>query len=75
MSLKAAHSTEYKQIIERLKKARTEANLKQSDVAKRLGKPQSYISKIEARERRVDILEIKKLANIYKKPVSFFIGE
>lgn len=57
----------------RLKRARIEAGLAQQEVASKLGKPQSYISKIESGERRLDVLEIKKFANIYKRDVSFFL--
>ena len=67
------YSKDYKEIIERLKKARLESGLAQQDVADKLGKPQSYISKIESGERRLDVAEIKKFATIYKKDVSFFI--
>ena len=70
---KSVYSKEYKEIIGRLKKARIEAGLAQQKVAERLGKPQSYISKIESGERRLDVAEIKKFAVIYKKDVSFFI--
>lgn len=73
MAFKAVHSSEYKVLLSRLKKARIDTHLKQYEVAKKLKKPQSYISKIEAGERRLDILELKKLAQTYKKPVSFFI--
>ncbi len=69
---KAVYSSEYKLILEKLKKARLDADLKQSDVAQALQKPQSYISKIESGERRLDILELKALAKLYKKPVSYF---
>ena len=67
------HSDDYQSIIKRLKEARLEANLSQQDVADKLGKPQSFISKIESGERRLDVAEIKKFASIYKKNVSFFI--
>ena len=67
------YSKDYKEIIERLKKARLESGLAQQEVADKLGKPQSYISKIESGERRLDVAEIKKFAAIYKKDVSFFI--
>ena len=67
------YSKDYKEIIERLKKARLESGFAQQDVADKLGKPQSYISKIESGERRLDVAEIKKFATIYKKDVSFFI--
>jgi len=42
-------------------------------VADKLGKPQSYISKIKSGERLLDVAEIKKSVVIYKKDVSFFI--
>jgi len=67
------YSKEYQYIIKRLKEARVEAGLKQEEVARRLEKPQSYISKIERGERRVDIAEVKLLATLYKKPIDFFV--
>ena len=45
-----------------LVEARTEAGLKQADVAERLGRPQSYISKIERGERGVDVIEFLEIA-------------
>jgi len=70
---KSVYTKDYKEIIERLKIARVEAGLAQQEVADKLGKPQSYISKIESGERRLDVAEIKKFAVIYKKDISFFI--
>ena len=70
---KSIYTKDYKDIIERLKTARIDAGLAQQEVAEKLGKPQSYISKIESGERRLDVAEIKKFANIYKKDISFFI--
>ena len=70
---KSIFSKDYQIAIERLKKARREAGLNQVQVAKKLNKPQSYVSKIECGERRIDIAELKVLAAIYKKPVSFFL--
>jgi transcriptional regulator with XRE-family HTH domain len=37
--------------------ARTEAGLTQADVAKRLKRPQSFVSKYEQGERRLDVAE------------------
>jgi len=70
---RSIYSKDYKDIIERLKTARIEAGLAQQDVADKLGKPQSYISKIESGERRLDVAEMKKFAQIYKKDISYFV--
>jgi len=71
---KSIYSKEYKNIIERLKTARLNARLKQEDVAAKLKKPQSYISKIERGERRVDAAELKELAKILKKDINYFLS-
>ena len=42
-----------------LREARISAGLRQSDVAERLGQPQSYVSKYESGERRLDVLELR----------------
>jgi len=70
---KSIYLKEYKAIIELLKKARLESGLTQVEVAKKLKKPQSFISKCEACERRIDLLELINLAKIYNKPISYFI--
>ncbi len=65
-------SSEYKAFLKKLQQARAEARLTQVDAAKKLGKPQSYVSKCESGERRIDVIELQKFAQIYKKPLSFF---
>ncbi len=60
-------------MVERLKQARQEAELKQEEVAERLGKPQSYVSKVERAERRIDPPELARFAAIYGKPLTFFV--
>lgn len=67
------YSEEYKKITEKLRSARIESGLTQEQVAEKLGKPQSYISKSEAGERRLDITELKKFAELYKKSINYFI--
>jgi transcriptional regulator with XRE-family HTH domain len=70
---KAIYSKDHKYIVEQLKKARKEAGLEQTEVAKLLGKTQSHISKVEAGQRRIDIVALKEFAKIYKKDINFFL--
>ena len=69
---KSSHTKEYASIIARLKSARIERGLSQQVVAKKMRKPQSYISKIESGERRLDVAEMKRFAEIYKQNISYF---
>ena len=64
---------EYGIIIEKLRQARLDSGLPQVEVAKKLKRPQSYVSKCEAGEQRVDILELKKFTVLYKKNLSYFL--
>ena len=70
---KDIYSKEYQEITKRLKEARQKMGLKQEEVADKLKKPQSYISKIELGEKRLDVIELKRFSKIYKKPVDYFI--
>lgn len=60
---------------EKLREAREYLALSQDEVAKSLGVPRTAISMIETGQRRVDALELKRLAEIYRRPVSHFTGE
>jgi transcriptional regulator with XRE-family HTH domain len=70
---KSIHSPQYEYIVLKLRQARREAGLKQQVVADKLGKYESYLSKIENGDRRVDILELVELATVYKKDLNFFV--
>ena len=70
---KTIYSKDHKYIVERLKTARLAAGLDQIKAAKSLGKTQSYISKIESGQRRIDIIALKEFARIYKKTTGYFL--
>jgi len=70
---KIIYSKEHKYIVEQLKKARESASLSQAEAAKILHKTQSYISKIESGQRKIDIVQLKEFVKIYKKNLDFFI--
>ena len=69
------YSNDHKFTVNQLKKARLESGLDQKAVAELIGKTQSYISKIESGQRKIDIVQLKQFASIYKKPVKYFIKE
>jgi transcriptional regulator with XRE-family HTH domain len=51
-------SKPYGELLRVLVTARRDAGLRQVDLAARLGKPQSFVSKVERGERRLDIVEL-----------------
>ncbi len=71
---RAIYTAEHKKIVERLKQARFESGLGQVEVAKKLGKAQSYLSRIGSGQRRFDVLQLKEFAKLYKRDISFFIN-
>lgn len=70
---KTIFTKEHKDIVQKLIKARKEAGLDQQEVARSMGKTQSYVSKIESGQRRIDIVQISLFAKIYKKSTNYFL--
>ncbi|MGB8275954.1 MAG: helix-turn-helix transcriptional regulator [Alphaproteobacteria bacterium] len=60
---------------ERLREARKYLGLKQEDVATYLRIPRTALGDIESGQRRVEAMELTRLAKLYKQPVSYFTGE
>ncbi len=71
----AARSGPYVAFRKRLRDARHVAGLSQAQTARRLGRPQSFVSKCESGERRVDVVELGRFAQVYGVPFAFFFGE
>lgn len=69
-----SYPEEYRALLERLRAARRAAGLTQVDVARTLGKPQSFVSKIESGERRLDPIELSRLADLYGVGVADLLG-
>lgn len=70
---KAIYSKQHKTLITRLKAARIQCGLNQIRVAKILGTTQSHISKIESGQQRLDIIQLKEFAKLYRKELIFFV--
>ncbi|MCW5956450.1 MAG: helix-turn-helix transcriptional regulator [Pyrinomonadaceae bacterium] len=64
---KSIYTKEYSLFLEQLRKAREEKGLTQTDVAERLGQTQSFVSKVERGERRLDIVELRAFCSAMKR--------
>jgi len=62
---KSLHSKAYAHFLVLLREARIKAGLTQAEAAKRFKKPQSFISKCETGERRVDVVELLEFCRVY----------
>ena len=71
--MRSLHSARYRRFLKRLRQARQQAGLTQIDVAGALRRPQSFVSKCESGERRVDVIELEDFAKLYRKTLSFFL--
>ena len=58
--MKSIYDEDYIEIITRLRIIRTGMNITQFDLANKMGKTQSFVSKIETCERRLDVIEFLK---------------
>lgn len=68
-----AHSTRYRRFLALLRQARLDAGLTQNQVASALGTHQSFVSKCESGERRVDVIELERFARVYRRPITDFL--
>lgn len=66
---------ERRRLCERLRQAREYLKLSQDEVARYLGIPRTALTNIESGQRRIDAIELKRLADLYRQPVSHFTGE
>ena len=60
--MKSVFTKEYECAVAALTIARKNAGLTQKQLAARLRKPQSFVSKYERRERRLDVVEFVRVA-------------
>ena len=73
--LKFVGSAEQSILQNLLKRFRTDANLKQSELAEILKQSQSFVSKYESGERRLDLLELWQICQALNITLSEFVAE
>jgi transcriptional regulator with XRE-family HTH domain len=75
MTLKQKQESEEARLLRtRLRETREYLNLAQDFVAKQAGLHRSALADIERGERKVDSLELARLARVYRYPVEYFYG-
>lgn len=55
------HTPEHRRLVQLLRQLREEAGLRQGELAERLDRPQSFVSKYESGERRIDLIELRDI--------------
>lgn len=60
----SVYSTEYQLVIKTLRDARIEKGITQTKLAEALGRPQSFIAKVENGERKLDVVEFAVMARL-----------
>jgi transcriptional regulator with XRE-family HTH domain len=70
---KSLKSAKYARFVELLVAVRHKAGIRQQALAKKLGRPQSFIAKYEGGERRIDVVEFVEIARaLGAEPVKLF---
>jgi transcriptional regulator with XRE-family HTH domain len=72
---KSLNSKEHKILLEMLYQLRVSSGLRQSDLADLIKVPQSFISKIESGERRLDFIELREILKYFNTNLIEFVTE
>ena len=71
----ADDEAERRQLGERLRDARKYVGLSQEEAAAILKMPRTAVTELESGQRKVEALELKRMAELYRQPASYFTGE
>lgn len=70
---KSTFTHDYQVLTELLRAVRQEAGVTQAELAERLGETQSYVSKVERGERRLDVVQLRWFCGALAMPLKVFI--
>ena len=71
-SSKALQTARYRAFLDRLRRGREDAGLTQAQLARAVRRSQTWVSKCELGERRVDFVELEDIAEALGKPLDWF---
>jgi DNA-binding XRE family transcriptional regulator len=72
---KSTHAPEYHVLIGMLRETRTAAGVTQVDMAQRLGITQSFVSKLERGELRLDFIQVRQYCQVVGVPFATFVRQ
>jgi transcriptional regulator with XRE-family HTH domain len=72
---KTIYSREYAVVLRLLRAARDKAGITQVELAEKLGLTQSFVSKIERGDRRLDIVQLRTVCKVLGLPLLEFIEQ
>lgn len=72
---KSISSRHYAHFLETLREAREKAGVSQEELAARLGETQSFVSKCERGERRMDIVELREFCKAMGLTLDTFVRQ
>jgi transcriptional regulator with XRE-family HTH domain len=70
---KSLYSADYEHFLQVLRETREAVGLSQMQAARKMGRLQSFVSKCESGERRVDIIELRKFCEAYEISTARFL--
>lgn len=68
-----ANLAEKKRFLSLVRQMRIDAGLRQADLARKLGEPQSFVSRYESGDRRLDVLELRQICGVLGVSLADFI--
>ncbi|HET9136422.1 MAG TPA: helix-turn-helix transcriptional regulator [Candidatus Kapabacteria bacterium] len=72
---KSIHKKDYKILLDFIYQLRAASGMRQIDLAKKLKSQQSFVSKVETGERRIDLIELKDLCKALGTNLIDFVME
>jgi transcriptional regulator with XRE-family HTH domain len=70
---KSIHSARYAVFLKMLKKARQDAGITQEELARQIGETQTFVSKCERGERRIDVVELQTFCRAFGVSLNRFV--
>ena len=70
---KSIYTREYEVLLRLLREARERADVTQIELAKRLAQTQSFVSKVERGDRRLDLVQLRTILAALGVPLTAFV--